>query len=96
MTQEAEKPIYRCFEIEKNLYSEERRTNRCSSRHWSLAAAEKHAKSEFFPYLSSNQPYEQERLEIRDESGKVHVSFVKSTTLGRSYYARWVKQENAS
>ena len=89
----SEQHIYRCFEIEKEIGGAAQRTNHCPSIHRSLAAAEKHAKAEFFPYLSSNQPYEQERLEIRDESGKVHASFVKLTTLGRSCYARWIKQE---
>lgn len=88
-----EQHIYRCFEIEKEIGGEKLRVNHCPSIHRSLAAAEKHAKAEFFPYLSSNQPYEQERLEIRDESGKVHASFLKATKLGRSSYARWVKQE---
>lgn len=86
---------YECFEICQHDDGHEI-VKGCGSTHKKPEAAVKHGKSHFYPYLSSNQPVTQLRLEVRDASGKVVRTLTHRSKLGRSSYARWVASEGSA
>ena len=89
-------PTYECFEICRHETSGEVRTRGCGRRHRVPQAAAKHGKSQFYPYLSSNQPFYQVALEVRDAEGRVALRFTRQCKWGKSSYARWVPAREAA
>ena len=81
---------FTCVEINRYIDGSGKTVeHHCGSRHKTVEAAVHHSPRAHTAYLSSNQPYEQERLEVRDEAGQVHASFTKTTRIGCSSYGRW-------
>lgn len=85
---------YYCVEICKHIGHGTEKEDRCGSAHRTVKAALRHAPSAHGAYFSSNQPYDQDRIEVRDDLGEVHAT-LRHKICGRGgIYARWVREVN--